>query len=169
MTKVELINYFHSAYPELSIDFNYIRGYSEDDLIKLKRVYDIEIQGEFLEFLTYMGCCSGGLFGDQPLRFYQERETITSEVLFQSRFWNELQRIQRFDLLTKKPFFISKENDNFYFLLTKSNNPDLVYFFDKKHDEIINTGLTFNEYLRGLINYNGIEIPLDQSGNLLII
>ncbi|PHM51975.1 hypothetical protein [Xenorhabdus sp. KK7.4] len=175
MNKIELINYLHSAYPELTIDINYIRGYSEDDLIKLKRVYDIEIQGELLDFLIHMGRCNGGLFGIQPLRFYQEDKVVSHEILFQFGFREELQEIQCVDLLEQKPFFISIENEAiyFYFLLTNSKNPDLVYYLDTNYDTIIDTGLTFNEYLRYIVdtstrNYS-FKVPFEQWGDLLAL
>ncbi|MDE9427767.1 hypothetical protein [Xenorhabdus bovienii] len=62
MTKTELIEYLHFAYPELTIDITYIKGYSEEDIVKLERLYDIKIQGQLLDFLIYMGRCSGGFF-----------------------------------------------------------------------------------------------------------
>ncbi|MDC9622801.1 hypothetical protein PSI22_14430 [Xenorhabdus sp. XENO-7] len=174
MINQELINYLHSAYPELTIDTSYIKGYSEDEIPKLERLYDIKIKGQLYDFLIYMGRCSGGLFGDSPLNFYQEQDTVRGEVIFQSCQRQELAKIQRHDLMAQKPFFISIESyTQFYFLLTKSDNPDLVYCFDENEEVVEDTGLTFNEYLRSVVDYDtrnaACKIPFDRSGDLLIL
>ncbi|MDE9444378.1 hypothetical protein KKJ04_01810 [Xenorhabdus bovienii] len=170
----ELINYLHSAYPELTIDTNYIKGYSNEELPKMERLYDIKIQGQLLNFLTCMGRCSGGLFGDDPLIFYREQDTVRGDVISQSYHREELARIQRHELLDQNPFLISIEwCTQYYFLLTESDDPDLVYRFDENEDIVINTNLTFNDYLRRVIdtevrNYTN-KAPFDRSGDLLIL
>ncbi|MBD2785088.1 hypothetical protein ID858_03390 [Xenorhabdus sp. DI] len=174
MNKIELIKYLHSAYPELTINIDYVEGYSKDEMAKLERLYDIEIQGQLLDFLTHIGRCSGGLFGSAPLTFYQEQTTVRDEILFQFGSRESLMIIQQYDLVKQKPFFISVENDTqFYFLLTTSDNPDSVYRFDENEDLVINTGLTLNEYLRYVVDFSTrnyeIKIPFDQSGDLLSI
>lgn len=61
MMNNELINYLHSVYPELPIDFSYMRGYSADEIQKIERLYDIKVTDQLYDFLTSIGRCSGGL------------------------------------------------------------------------------------------------------------
>ncbi|KMW73567.1 hypothetical protein TI10_08290 [Photorhabdus luminescens subsp. luminescens] len=170
----ELINYLHSVYPELKIDISYIRGYSVEEIQKMERLYDIEIKDQLYDFLTCMGRCSGGLFGDVPLIFYQEQDTVRGDVLFQSGQREELCKIQLHTLLRQKPFFVSVESyTQYYFLLTASDNPNLIYHYDENEETVEVTNWTFNEYLRRVVdvitrNYK-VKTSFDQSGELIII
>ncbi|WP_275391238.1 hypothetical protein [Xenorhabdus bovienii] len=176
MTKTELIEYLHSAYPELTINTTYIRGYSEEDILKLERLYNIKIQRQLYDFLTHMGRCSGGLFGDYPLEFYSKIDSSKDRLIFQSecrKNLKDLVEIQGERMVKQKPFFISMENEGIYkyFLVTESYVPDLVYYLDTNYNAIVNTGLLLNEYLRKLVdttvrNY-AIKPPFDQEGSLL--
>ncbi|WP_275371326.1 hypothetical protein [Xenorhabdus bovienii] len=153
MINQTLINYLLSIYPELEVNTSYIRGYSAEEIPKFERLYDIEVKSQLYDFLTCMGRCSGGLFGDVPLTFYQMQETVRGEVLFQSGQREELCNIQLHHLLDKKPFFISVESyTQYYFLLTTSNNPDLVYHYNENEETVEATDWTFNEYLRFVVD-----------------
>ncbi|WP_275389431.1 hypothetical protein [Xenorhabdus bovienii] len=180
MTKTELIEYLHSAYSELTIDTTYIKGYSEEDISKLEYLYDIKIQGQLLEFLIHMGRCSGGLFESQPLLFYwirnNENKIKFSELEYKMSIQESLEYtfrdIQRLDLIKQKPFIISFENEGIYdyFLLTESDTPNLVYYVDNNYNEVVLTGLTFNEYLRSTVDsYRAYQYksPFDLKGTLL--
>ncbi|WP_275389004.1 hypothetical protein [Xenorhabdus bovienii] len=174
MINQTLINYLHSVFPELEIDTSYIRGYTAEEIPKFERLYDIEVKGQLYDFLTCMGRCSGGLFGDVPLTFYQMQETVRGEVLFQSGQREELCNIQLHHLLDKKPFFISVESyTQYYFLLTKSDNPDLVYRYDENEETVQATNWSFNEYLRHVVNVytrnHKVKAPFDLWGELIII
>lgn len=140
MINRELINYLHSVYPELPIDTNFIKGYSDDELAKIERLYDIKVTDQLYDFLRCMGRCSGGLFGDVPLLFYRDQWSVRGHVLFQAGFTDELKKLQHYELTKQKPFFISIEwETQFYFLLTKSDNPNLVYHYDENEETVETT------------------------------
>ena len=42
-------------------------GYSEEEITKIEKLYDIEVKGDFREFLKYAGRCDGDLLGDDPI------------------------------------------------------------------------------------------------------
>lgn len=46
----ELIEYLHSVYPELPIDTSYMRGYSNEEIGKIERLYDIKVEGQLYDF-----------------------------------------------------------------------------------------------------------------------
>ena len=174
MINEKLITYLHSVYPELPIDTNFIKGYSDDELAKIERLYDIKIRGQLYHFLSCMGRCSGGFFGDDPLLFYRDQWSVRGHVLFQAGFTDELKKLQHYELTKQKPFFISIEwETQFYFLLTKSDNPNLVYHYDENEETVETTQWTFNEYLRNSIdldtrNYK-IQVTPEQYGELINI
>ena len=174
MINEKLITYLHSVYPELPIDTNFIKGYSDDELAKIERLYDIKIRGQLYHFLSCMGHCSGGFFGDDPLLFYRDQWSVRGHVLFQAGFTDELKKLQHYELTKQKPFFISIEwETQFYFLLTKSDNPNLVYHYDENEETVETTQWTFNEYLRKSIdldtrNYK-IQVTPEQYGELINI
>ena len=174
MINEKLITYLHSVYSELPIDTNFIKGYSDDELAKIERLYDIKVTDQLYDFLRCMGRCSGGLFGDVPLLFYRDQWSVWGHVLFQAGFTDELKKLQHYELTKQKPFFISIEwETQFYFLLTKSDNPNLVYHYDENEETVETTQWTFNEYLRKSIdldtrNYK-IQVTPEQYGELINI
>ncbi|WP_231039861.1 hypothetical protein [Proteus alimentorum] len=96
---IKLVEYLHSVYPELPTDVSYIRGYSDEDISNVERLYYIRIVGQLYDFLKCMGRYSGGFFGDDPLVFYQNQETIRGDILFQFGGKEELASLQWHDLL----------------------------------------------------------------------
>ncbi|WP_109400229.1 hypothetical protein [Proteus sp. TJ1640] len=171
---IKLIEFLHSVYPELPIDVSYMRGYSVDEIQKIERLYDIEVKDQLLDFLTSIGRCSGGLFGDDPLIFYQNQKTIRGDILFQIGSRQDLAAIQRHDLLPKKPFFISVESyTQYFFLLTESDDPNLVYQYDENEETVEATDWDLNSYLRHIVNVYTrnykIKAPFDECGELIVI
>lgn len=174
MINQELINYLHSVYPELPIDISYIKGYSDYEIAKIARLYNVKITGQLYDFLLSMGRCSGGFFGDDPLIFYREQKTVRSHFLSQYGLWDDLRNIQQFEYCDKKPFLISIESETqYFFLLTDSVNPDLVYHYDENEETIQETNKTFYEYLRHLVNTDTRHyiknMAFDYSGELINI
>ena len=174
MINEKLITYLHSVYPELPIDTNFIKGYSDDELAKIERLYDIKIRGQLYHFLSCMGRCSGGFFGDDPLMFYRQNNTLRSHVLFQYSFCEDLCALQQWELVKQKPFAFSFESETqYFFLLTDSDNPNLVYHYDENEETIKQTNKTFYEYLRHSVNTDTRHyiqnMTFDYSGELINI
>jgi len=174
MINEKFLNYLHSVYPELPIDINFIRGYSEDEIIKIERLYDIKVVDQLYDFLYCMGRCSGGFFGDYPLMFYRGNKTVRSHILSQNSFREDLCNLQEYDIVSKKPFLISFENQTqYFFVLTESVNPNLIYHYDENEQTVHETQWTFNEYIRNIINVDTRSciqyMKLNFSGELLII
>ncbi len=45
-------------------------GYSEEEITKIEKLYDIEAKGDFREFLKYAGRCGGGLLEDYTIDLF---------------------------------------------------------------------------------------------------
>ncbi|OAT30091.1 hypothetical protein [Proteus myxofaciens] len=170
----ELIEYLHSVYPELPIDVSYMRGYSNEEIDKIERLYDIEVKDQLYDFLTCIGRCSGGLFGDDPLVFYRNQQTVRANILYQDALRYELPSIQQYNFVKQKSFFISVESyTQYYFLLTATDNPNRIYHYDENEETIEATNWDLKNYLRHVVNvytrnYN-TRAPFDRYGELITI
>ncbi|MEQ5206334.1 hypothetical protein [Proteus sp. fly-1067] len=153
MKNNQLINNLHLIYPEISINIHKIKGYSDDEIEKIKRFYDIKITEQLYSFLSCIGRCSGGIFDDSSLLFYCHTFSVRNHIQFQIDMCERLCNIQQHDLLDQKPFFFSIESENEYlFLLTDSDNPNKVYQYDENEEVIKDTHWEFNDYLKYLID-----------------
>ncbi len=171
---IKIIEYLHSVYLELPIDVSYMRGYSDDEIKKIERLYDIEVKGQLYDFLTSIGRCSSGLFGDDPLLFYRNQKTIRGSILMQSGMREELSAIQQYDLLDKKPFFIAVESyTQYFFVLTASVTPNIIYQYDENEEIVEATDWDLKNYLRYIVNVYtrnyDVKTSFDQHGELIII
>lgn len=169
-----LIAYLHAVYPELEIDISKIKGYTGDEIQKIERLYDIKVVGQLRDFLSCMGRCSGGFLGDDLLMFYRKIKSVRSHVLSQLTLRDDLCSLQLWELVNKKPFLVSFENQTqYYFLLTESDTPDLVYHYDENEDTVEATHWTFYEHIKNLVDtdtrmYKKNMRP-DYCGELIII
>jgi hypothetical protein len=156
------------------VDINSVQGYSEEEIKKIERLYDIKVTGQLYDFLFYIGRSSGGLFGDDILNYWHG--SVRAQFLNQQTFIENLRSLRLYSYTKNKPFLISIENDTqYYFLLTGSDYPNEIFHYDenidmfngyeysnkelqtnqelqKYYDENIkaikNTGFTLEEYLQ---------------------
>ena len=147
-------------------------GYSEEEITKIEKLYDIEAKGDFREFLKYAGRCDGDLLGDDPIILY--RQTWNMKIYLRmnySYFIDENFKILH-EEIKKKPFIFSIEMENYYFYIRTVDEDLKVYCFDENEEKIKDTGMDFNEYMVDLVErYNPelkpiLEIP--SIGELLV-
>ena len=147
-------------------------GYSEEEITKIEKLYDIEVKGDFREFLKYAGRCDGDLLGDDPIILY--RQTWDMKIYLRmnySYFIDENFKILH-EEIKKKPFIFSIEMENYYFYIRTVDEDLKVYCFDENEEKIKDTGMDFNEYMVDLVKrYNPelkpiLEIP--SIGELLV-
>ena len=70
-----MINIFQNFINNASINAPFperIRGYSDEEIVKIERLFDIKIMGEMKLFFEIMGRCSGGLISDYGLNVYKK-------------------------------------------------------------------------------------------------
>ena len=150
-------------------------GYSEEEITKIEKLYDIEAKGDFREFLKYAGRCGGGLLEDYTIILYRELWSIQS-FLRKNYFGfiddEDFEEKVFYDELKKKPFIFSIEMENYYFYIRTADDDLKVYCFDENEEKIKDTGMDFNEYMVDLVErYNPelkpiLEIP--SIGELLV-
>ena len=150
-------------------------GYSEEEIIKIEKLYDIEAKGDFREFLKYAGRCGGGLLEDYTIILYRELWSIQS-FLRKNYFGfiddEDFEEKVFYDELKRKPFIFSIEMENYYFYIRTADDDLKVYCFDENEEKIKDTGMNFNEYMVDLVEtYNSeLKPTLDFStvGELLV-
>ena len=150
-------------------------GYSEEEITKIEKLYDIEVKGDFREFLKYAGRCGGGLLEDYTIILYRELWSIQS-FLRKNYFGfiddEDFEEKVFYDELKKKPFIFSIEMETYYFYIRTADDDLKVYCFDENEEKLKDTGMDFNEYMVDLVErYNPelkpiLEIP--SIGELLV-
>ena len=150
-------------------------GYSEEEITKIEKLYDIEAKGDFREFLEYAGRCGGGLLEDYTIILYRELWCIQS-FLRKNYFGfiddEDFEEKVFYDELKRKPFIFSIEMETYYFYIRTADDDLKVYCFDENEETLKDTGMDFNEYMVDLVErYNPelkpiLEIP--SIGELLV-
>ncbi len=127
-------------------------GYMPDELVDLKKLYDIDISGDFLEFLEVAGKCSGGLINSQIV-FYMDhgiREFLTMQL----DLIDTIQDCKEWWMVSKKPFLLEiQEESVYYFILTKEEN-GRIYYFEEDSEKAVCTKLSFLDYIKLTIEDN---------------
>ena len=130
-------------------------GYSEEEITKIEKLYDIEAKGDFREFLKYAGRCDGDLLGDDPVILY--RQTWSIQSYLRKNYFNFIDEdytVLHGDL-QKKPFIFSIEMETYYFYIRTADDDLKVYCFDENEEILKDTGMNFNEYMVDLVErYN---------------
>ena len=132
---------------------NMVEGYTKDELAAMERLYDVEFSGELRAFMLEMGRSDGGLLGDDPISLYRAR-SVRRHVFFQAGMDDRFLAMKKFELRFEGSLIVAVESETqFYFLLTKSDQPDLVYRYDDDFPDatdpgaMTSTGMTFMEYM----------------------
>ena len=147
-------------------------GYSEEEITKIEKLYDIEVKGDFREFLKYAGRCDGDLLGDDPIILY--RKTWNIQSYLRKNYFNFIDEdytVLHGDL-QKKPFIFSIEMETYYFYIRTADDDLKIYCFDENDEILKDTGMNFNEYMVDLVERYNPELKptLDFStvGELLV-
>ena len=150
-------------------------GYSEEEITKIEKLYDIEVKGDFREFLKYAGRCDGDLLGDDPIILYRQTWDIDSYLRMNYFGFIDDEDFEEkvfYDELKRKPFIFSIEMETYYFYIRTADDDLKVYCFDENEEKIKDTGMDFNEYMVDLVERYTPELKptLDFStvGELLV-
>lgn len=163
-------NYIEKIASNVSFDFNKVRGYSDEEIKKIERLYDISISGDFENFLQQMGRSDGGLIGDDPIILYRNSWSVRSHIKYQLYFWDLMQEDKNFDYLNQKPFVFACESETLYvFMQTSSQEPLRVHFYDENSGTVTETDMDFSEYLQKTAQTWGKNNHAICQGDLIVI
>jgi len=138
-------------YPE------HIRGYTEEEVDQIAEIYNLDIHGQFREFLLQMGRCSGGLLWGHTVSMYCHTWRIEDYKFQQEKIMeDELSDPTKgmIDAIQNKFFSLTMENEGCYFAyLVTARQDDNVWAFDygKTDHDFTDVGCTLLEYLKWLV------------------
>jgi hypothetical protein len=158
----------------VSYDPAQVVGYSEGELSKIERLYDIKLRGHFREFMLDMGRSDGGLIGDDPIVLYREGMSIRRHILYQLRLefdFKEFRIGEGLSLLRHRPFVFSCESETqYHFVTTESDDPERVYRYDENEETVTDTEESFIEYMKRIVaHYNQPNWEVEYMGKTTII
>ena len=130
-------------------------GYNDDEIRGIEELYDIEVKGDFREYLSIAGKSLGGLLGEEELSLYNDwsiRERIVLQYDFQEYVQKDKFRGKGRD---GKPFIIDLKSNSEYIFITTRDNDLKVYHYSRENRTLKETGMNFSEYVTDLIKrYN---------------
>jgi hypothetical protein len=142
-------------------------GYSSDELDKVARLYDINLQGQLKLFLADMGKSDGGLIGDSMIQLYRPSWKVREHLLFQLDFFNQMQEEGFYDFLNK-PFVFSLVSETQYYFIQTSLN-DVVCHYDSNAETVKETEWDLVGFLKMLASENNGQLKPKSLGDLLAI
>ncbi len=135
-------------------------GYSEEEIKKIEKLYDIEVRGDFREFLRIAGRSSDGLL-TSTLTFYYSHTTVGDKIREQNYGRKKLKNLKFNNFDKSKIFLLAVEPDSQYYYID-TVNLNVYLYDDNLDDEIIeDTGQNFDSYMLSSIYYfNPKMVPL---------
>lgn len=132
------------------------KGYSELELDKIERLYDVVIRGDLREFMRLAGRSAGRLLGDSFSLMYSPAMSVRDHVLYQEGRRNIIREdLGRNEIVVEKPFFFSETMSTYtFFIKTKPiSGVDInkVYCLDENADEISEEKLLFINFIANWI------------------
>ncbi|MFT0214102.1 hypothetical protein VQ643_16135 [Pseudomonas sp. F1_0610] len=152
---LNLAEKLHKKYPKQPFDKSFVRGYSDEEIKKIERLYDIEVPptSQLYDFLKCMGRCSGGLFGGDQMIIYWASRNVRDKVCYQNFNREDIIDLGFDGANSNKVFFISCIYlTQYYFLATKSKDINIVYHWNENTDEIVKTEFTLYQYLEWILS-----------------
>ena len=118
-------------------------GYNEDEIIKIEKLYNIEIKSDFREFLKIAGRSSGGLLEDNIISIYTEPRLGTCYVVGEYFTFHDEDEIELYNERYNKPFSFAYINERHNYFMRTIDEDLIVYHYD---DEISKIGMYKYEF-----------------------
>ncbi len=133
-----------------------VKGYTEEEIDLIAKNCNLDIHGQFREFLLQMGKCSGGLILGKYFPMFNPYWNTKDFELFQkneSEDQNYIMALNAVDPIEKKIFYLYSENesDYYYYLLT-DNQDDYVWgYYEDNTLSLEKTSRTLLEHLKDIV------------------
>ena len=130
---------------------DYLLGYSDEELERIEKIYDIHVCSQLADFLRIMGKSCRGLIGDDGIQLYRSSWPAATQLDFQQEFRNDMTKAG-FGKYLNKPFVIAWLSENQYFFVqTASDQPDLIYHYNEVEKTAKKTRWDLFGFLESLI------------------
>lgn len=132
-------------------------GYSDFEVEKIERLFDVVILGQLRSFLKIAGKSSGGFLNDNFLLY--QNIGLRRHFLAQLDLYESLQDIGEWELVRNKPFLIEIEFETQYYF-TLSNEEGRMYIYDDERECATCLGMDLYEFIEknssiGIDNFCG--------------
>ena len=130
----------------------FCKGYSEMELKKIEKLYDVCIGGDLRCYMMLAGRCAGYLLGDGFSLMYAPVMSVRDHLLYQEGRRHILsESVGLHGIVMEKPFFFSESFDTYsFFIKTKPKNysdENKVYCLDENEDVVIEEDLPFIDFI----------------------
>lgn len=135
-----------------------IKGYTEEEVNLIAHNYNLDIHGQFREFLLQMGKCSGGLLWGNEFYIYDVRKNSATFMNYQHSEKADLGYVLtnqgKIDPVEKKMFFLTCEYETYFYYLFTADQDDYVWMLHDIEDGlIVKTNETLLEHLKYYVSY----------------
>ncbi|HFG6923909.1 SMI1/KNR4 family protein [Acinetobacter baumannii] len=133
-----------------------VQGYTEQEIDLIAEHCNINIHGQFREFLLQMGKCSGGLVWGEEFYMYKNLWSPNKFIHAQQSEKADLGYILtskgKLDPVDMKMFYLSKEYETYFYYLLTAENDDFIWSLHDADDCVLEkTNITLLEYLKDYV------------------
>ena len=130
-----------------------VKGYTEQEIAEIGKNCNLDIHGQFKEFLVQMGKCSGGLLWGDDFPMYSHRWQALSFKNFQvneRKDENYMSCPGSADPVKNKIFYLYSENElTFFYYLFTNNKDDYIWgYYEDENRCVEKTKSTLLEQLK---------------------
>ncbi|MFV8194496.1 SMI1/KNR4 family protein [Acinetobacter soli] len=130
-----------------------VKGYTENELNLIAKKCNLDIHGQFKDFLLQMGKCSGGLLWDDEFYMYDNKWSssrfVRSQLSEKEDLGYMLANHSKIDPVEKKLFYLTHENETyFYYILTAERDDYIWSLHDADEEGLVKENYTLLEYLK---------------------
>ena len=143
-------------------DKSKVEGYTEEEIKRIEKLYDINIKGILKNFMLEMGRSSGGLLGDIPIILYRDLWSVRAHLIIQYQIIDDITNIVvRGDFekikekLDKPLIFAIEAETQYYYINTGHPEPYTVFCYDENAETVENIGDSFLDYMKSLVAFYG--------------
>lgn len=132
-----------------------VQGYTEQEVELIAANLNLDIHGQFREFLLQMGKCSGGLLWSDEFYMYNYRAKNDFFINYQINVKKDdylFDNHGKLDPIKMKIFYLSREHETYYNFLLTAENDDFIWSLHDADDSVVEkTNITLLEYLKDYV------------------
>ncbi|OCZ57117.1 hypothetical protein [Acinetobacter seifertii] len=132
-----------------------VQGYTEQEVELIAKNLNLDIHGQFREFLFQMGRCSGGLLWGDEFKMYNSQWNLDDFQDYQKCIKEDDEMCDsegKIDPFEKKIFGLSREYETYFYFLLTAENDDFIWSLHDADDCVLEkTNITLLEYLKDYV------------------
>lgn len=132
-----------------------VQGYTEQEVELIAKNLNLDIHGQFRDFLLQIGKCSGGLLWSDEFYMYDYRCEKDFFINYQKNIQEDdymFDNQGKLDPVGEKIFFLSCGYETYLYYLFTSEQDNYVWFLDSAESAILEkTNMTLLDYLKNYV------------------